>query len=295
MKNHFPGSNVAMITPFTADGSKIDYGALKEFIEWQIAEGTDGLIPAGCTGEAATMSHEEHREIIKFTVETVAGRCKVIPGTGSNNTAEATKLTCFAKEVGADGALIITPYYNKPTPEGQFLHYKALNDAVKDFPIMLYNVPGRTGIKMTPETIARLHRELENVVCIKEACGSVDQVSSIRAISDIEILSGDDSLTVPMMAVGASGVVSVVANILPGKVKKMCAAANAGDFTTARALHYELLDLAHGLFMETNPICIKTALAATGRVKSPLRLPLCPMAAANEAKLRDILKKSGLL
>lgn len=293
MKDFFPGSNVALVTPFTPDGA-IDYGKLKELIDWHAAAGTDGIVPAGCTGEAATMSHDEHREIIRFAVEAAAGRMKVIAGTGSNNTAEALNLTRYAKEVGADGALIITPYYNKPTPEGQFLHYQKLATTV-DIPIMLYNVPGRTGVKMLPETIARLHRECPNIVCVKEACGSVDQVSSIRALSDIEILSGDDSLTVPMMSVGARGVVSVVANLVPEKVKKMCDAANAGDFATARQLHYELLELAHVLFVETNPICVKTAMAMLGRLDFAVRLPLCAMAPENAAKLRAALGRAGLL
>ncbi|MBN2710869.1 MAG: 4-hydroxy-tetrahydrodipicolinate synthase [Planctomycetes bacterium] len=289
----FKGSNVAIVTPFTDDASAVDYDMLKELIEWQVASGTDGIVPAGCTGEAATLSHEEQMEVIRFTVETVAGRSKVIAGTGSNNTAEALKLTKFAKEVGADGALVITPYYNKPTPEGQFQHYRILAEEA-GIPIMVYNVPGRTGTKILPETIARMFNEVENVVSIKEACGSVDQVSAIRQLCDIEILSGDDMLTLPMMSVGAAGIVSVVANLVPELSKALCDAAESGDYPKARELHYKMLPIARAMFIETNPIVIKAALKVAGRGNGVVRMPLTPMTKSGLETLIGILKQNGV-
>lgn len=289
----FQGSNVAIVTPFTDDASAVDFDSLKALIERQIAAGTDGIVPAGCTGEAATLSHEEQREVIRFTVETVAGRCKVIAGTGSNNTAEALSLTKFAKEVGADGALVITPYYNKPTPEGQFRHYRLLADEA-GIPIMLYNVPGRTGTKIAPETVARMYDEVENIVCIKEACGSVDQVSAILQLCDIEVLSGDDMLTLPMMSVGAQGVVSVLANLMPAKTKALCDAAAAGDYAKAKELHYGILPLARAMFIETNPIVIKRALQLAGFGNGVVRMPLCEMKDSNVKTLASILKENGV-
>ncbi len=290
----FQGSNVALVTPFTEDCSAVDYEALGALIEWHISAGTDGIMPAGCTGEAATLSHEEQKAIIKFTVEKVAGRAKVIPGTGSNNTAEALLLTKYAKEVGADGALVITPYYNKPTPEGQFEHYRILAEE-SGLPIMIYNVPGRTGVKISAQTIGKMFNEIENIVCIKEACGSVDQISEIFEYSKIEVLSGDDSLTVPMMSVGASGVVSVIANLVPEKVKALCDAAAAGDFAKARELHYDLLPLCRAMFIETNPICVKEAMIEMGKVKPAIRMPLTRMSAGAKQKLLPVLKSSGLI
>ncbi len=290
----FAGSNIAIVTPFTDDASAVDYPKLKELIEWQIESGTDGIVPAGCTGEAATLSHDEQREVIRFTVETVAGRAKVIAGTGSNNTEEALALTRYAKEVGADGALVITPYYNKPTPEGQYLHYKLLAEDT-GLPIMVYNVPGRTGTKILPETVARMYNEVENIVCIKEACGSVDQVSALRQTCDIEILSGDDMLTLPMMAVGAAGVVSVVANIAPVETKALCDAAAAGDYARAREIHYKLLPLVRAMFIETNPIPVKHALGLMGKLNGTVRMPLCSMTESGSEKLKNALDKFGLL
>ncbi len=290
----FAGSNVAIVTPFIRDGSEVDYAKLKELIEWHIESGTDGILPTGCTGEAATLSHEEQKAVIKFSVETIAGRVKVIPGTGSNNTKEAVELSCFAKEVGADGVLVISPYYNKPTPEGQFQHYKAIAEAA-DLPIMLYNVPGRTGIKMSADTIARIYNEIENVVCIKEACGSVDQVTEILQRCDIEVLSGDDMLTLPMAAVGAKGVVSVIANILPAEVKALCDAVLAGDFATAKDLHYKLIEIARTMFVETNPIPVKTALELMGKMEFSVRMPLTKAQPGTVECLKTVLKKYNLL
>ena len=290
----FAGSNVAIVTPFTNDGAEVDYAKLKELIEWHIEAGTDGILPTGCTGEAATLSHAEQKEVIKFSVETIAGRAKVIPGTGSNNTKEAIELSCFAKEVGADGVLVISPYYNKPTPEGQFQHYKMIAEAA-DIPVMLYNVPGRTGIKMSAETIARMYNEVENIVCIKEACGSVDQVSKILEKCEIEVLSGDDMLTLPMASVGGKGVVSVVANIIPAEVKALCDAILANDFTKAKEIHYKIIELARTMFVETNPIPVKTALELMGKMKYSTRMPLTAPTDNTIATLKTVLKKYNLI
>jgi len=284
----FQGSFVAIVTPFKDDGS-LDKQKYQELIEFQIKGGTNGLVPCGCTGEAATLTHEEQKQIIKIAVETVNGRIPVIAGTGSNSTQEALELTRYAKEVGASGALIITPYYNKPTPEGQFLHYKKIAQEV-DIPIMLYNVPSRTGISMLPETVARLSK-IDNIVAIKEASGSVDQVSKILSLCDICVLSGDDSMTLALMAVGARGVVSVANNIIPRQVAEIVNAYLNNDLERAREIYYEVFPLFKAMFIETNPIPVKTAMKIIGRLNGKLRLPLCPMQPENENKLKSVLKK----
>ncbi|MFH1791511.1 MAG: 4-hydroxy-tetrahydrodipicolinate synthase, partial [Candidatus Omnitrophota bacterium] len=247
----------------------------------------------GCTGEAATLSHDEQKHIIKFAVEVVNGRVPVVAGTGSNNTQEALDLTRYAKKSGCDGALMITPYYNKPTPEGQYRHYAAVAGEV-DIPIMLYNVPSRTGISILPETVARLSK-ISNIVAIKEASGSLDQVSQILSLCDITVLSGDDSLTLPMMSVGAKGVVSVVANVVPAEVHNMTRSFLDGDTEKARKIHYEILGLCKAMFIETNPIPVKTALSMMGKAGGELRLPLCEMGGENAEKLRKALKEYGLI
>ncbi len=287
----FRGSIVAVVTPFTED-FEVDFDAYGRLVDMHLAEGTHGIVPCGCTGEAATLSHAEQQACIKFVVERVAGRIPVIAGTGSNNTKEALSLTKHAREVGADAALVITPYYNKPTAEGQIAHYRAVADAA-EFPIMLYNVPGRTGTKMSPETIAALG-EHPHIASVKEACGSVDQVSEIRAQSDIIVMSGDDGLTLPMLAVGGTGVVSVAANVAPGKSAALCNAFFEGDLARAQALHYELLPLYKALFLESNPIPVKAALAEMGLIKNVLRLPLTPMRAEPFAQLLPVLEQLGL-
>jgi 4-hydroxy-tetrahydrodipicolinate synthase len=287
----FRGSIVAVVTPFT-ENHEIDFDAYGRLVDMHIAEGTHGIVPCGCTGEAATLSHAEQQACIKFVVERVAGRIPVIAGTGSNNTIEAISLTKHAKDVGADAALVITPYYNKPIADGQIAHYRAVADAA-ELPIMLYNVPGRTGTKLSPETIATLG-EHPHIHSVKEACGSVDQVCSIRALSDIIVMSGDDSLTVPMMAVGATGVVSVSANVAPGKNAAMCNAFLDGDLEKAQAIHYELLPLFRALFLESNPIPVKAALAEMGLIKNVLRLPLTPMPKESFAKLLTVLEQLGV-
>jgi len=287
----FRGSIVAVVTPFTED-YEVDFDAYGRLVDMHLAEGTHGIVPCGCTGEAATLSHAEQQKCIKFVVERVADRVPVIAGTGSNNTTEAISLTKAAKDIGADGALVITPYYNKPTAEGQIAHYRAIADAA-EFPIMLYNVPGRTATKMSPETIATLG-EHPHIASVKEACGSVDQVSDIRALSDIVVMSGDDGLTLPMMSVGATGVVSVAANVAPGKNAQLCNAFLEGDLERAQALHYELLPLYRALFLESNPIPVKAVLAEMGLIKNVLRLPLTPMPAESFAQLLPVLEKLGL-
>ncbi len=288
----FKGSFVALATPFT-DSLEVDYEAYGRLIDFQLENGTNGLVPCGCTGEAATLSHDEQKQCMRFAVERVAGKVPVVAGTGSNNTAEALELTRYAAEVGCDGALLITPYYNKPTPAGQVAHYTAIANAV-DIPIMLYNVPGRTGTKMTAATIAILS-QTPNITSVKEACGSVDQVTEICACCDITVLSGDDGLTLPMMAVGAQGVVSVAANVVPADVAELCRLADAGDYEQARKIHYKLTALFKALFVETNPMPVKAALARMGLIKNALRLPLVPLSESSYETVDASLKALGLL
>lgn len=287
----FKGSFVAMVTPFI--NGKVDERKFRELIEYHINNGTDGLVPCGCTGEAATLNHDEQKRLIKIAVETVNKRIPVVAGTGSNNTAEALDLTSYAKKCGCDGALLITPYYNKPTPEGQYRHYEKIAKET-DIPIMLYNVPSRTGISMLPETVARLS-QIGNIVAIKEASGSLDQVSQILDLCDITVLSGDDSLTLPMMSIGAKGVVSVVANIVPQEVRQMVEAFLNGEIKKAQELHFKVLPLSKAMFIETNPIPVKTSMRIMGRLNGELRLPLCEMRKENEAKLEKALKEYGLV
>jgi 4-hydroxy-tetrahydrodipicolinate synthase len=288
----FRGSYVALVTPFNSN-LEVDFEAYGRLVDFHLQEGTDGIVPCGCTGEAATLSHSEQKECIRFVVERVAGRVPVMAGTGSNNTKEAVELTRFAKEAGADSALLITPYYNKPTPAGQLAHFKAVAEAV-DLPIVLYNVPGRTGTNMLPQTVAELSK-VPSIVAIKEAAGSVDQVSQILSLCDIAVLSGDDSLTLPMMAVGAMGVISVAANIVPCKLAAMCRAAANASMDDARKIHYELFDLFKALFIESNPIPVKAALAAMGLIENNLRLPLTPMTSGKYAELKSVLEKLSLI
>ncbi len=266
----FEGSIVATVTPMK-DGAA-DEASLRKLLRIHRDSGTSGVVPAGCTGEAATLTFDERMRILDICLEEVGEAMPVIPGTGSNSTAETVRLTKAADDAGAAGALVITPYYNKPTPEGQYLHYRTLAEAV-DIPIMLYNVPSRTGVNMLPETVARLF-EIPNIVAIKEAAGSVDQVTAILGLCDITVLSGDDPLTLPMMAVGARGVVSVLANVLPGEIARMVAA-HADDPVAARRLHQKLRPIMKALFVETNPGPVKYAMAELGLIASgELRLPL---------------------
>ncbi|MFO0907914.1 MAG: 4-hydroxy-tetrahydrodipicolinate synthase [Isosphaeraceae bacterium] len=288
----FAGCTVALVTPFR-DG-EVDYGALEASIEWQIERGTPVLSPVGTTGESPTLSHEEHERVIAVVVERVAGRARVMAGTGSNSTAEAVRLTRFAARTGADGALIVSPYYNRPTQEGLYAHFARIAESV-DIPIVLYNVPSRTGRNVEPETVARL-ASVGPIVAIKEAAGSLDQVSDIAARTNLTILSGDDSLTLPMMAVGAEGVVSVVANIVPQEVIALVHAFQAGNVAEARRLHQALFPLCRDMLgLAPNPIPVKTALAMIGRGNGEMRLPLTPLDEKGRDALRRTLAQHGLL
>jgi len=287
----FKGSMVALVTPFSK--GNIDYKSMAGLLDLHIRSGTDVVIPCGTTGESATMSHEEHRSLMSFVVDYVGGRIPVICGAGSNNTVEALGLVKHAKKVKASGVLLVTPYYNKPTQEGLYRHYEYLASRV-EIPMVLYNVPGRTGISLAPATVARLSR-LPEIRAIKEASGSLDQVSQILDLCNITVLSGDDSLTLPMMSVGAKGVVSVTANVVPDRVREMVHAVLRSDFKEAKRIHYELLELSKTLFIETNPIPVKTALAMMGLIREEMRLPMCEMSEPNKKVLKALLKKKGVL
>lgn len=287
----FKGSIVAIVTPFSDGG--VDYDTLESLVEFQISEGTNGILPCGTTGESPTLSHVEHDAVVEFVVKKVNKRVPVIAGSGSNSTRESLRLTRHAKDVGADGALVITPYYNKPTQRGLRHHFEKVAGEV-DIPVVIYNVPGRTGVNIEPETVASL-AGIPNVVAIKEASGSLDQVSGILSRCDITVLSGDDSLTFPMMALGAKGVVSVLANILPSRVAEMASLFLDGDIESARRLHFELYRLSKDLFIETNPIPVKAALAMMGKIREEYRLPLCPLSNENRKKLERLLNEYGLI
>ncbi len=289
----FRGSIVAIVTPFR-DG-KVDEKALRDLIEFQVENGTDGIVPCGTTGESATLSIDEHERVIALTIEAANKRVPVIAGTGSNNTAEAVRLTKHAKKAGADAALLITPYYNKPTQEGLYQHYKKVAEEV-DIQIILYNVPGRTGVNMLPETVARL-AEIKNIVGIKEATGDLTQISNVISLCPKEflILSGDDFTVYPTLAIGGHGVISVVANVAPRDMAGLCDAWFAGDMKKANELHYKLLPLNAAMFCETNPIPVKTALSLMGKVSGEMRLPLCSMSEGNFNKLKKVMIDYGLL
>lgn len=289
----FSGCYTALITPFK-DG-EVDVERLRDLVDFQIANGTDGLVPCGSTGETATMTEKEDELVIGTVIEVAAGRVPVIAGTGSNDTRKAIQYTKVAQRLGANGALMVTPYYNKPTQEGLFQHFQAVAEAT-DIPIVLYNVPGRTGSNVLPETVARL-AEIKNIVGIKEASGNVEQISDIVRLCgpDFVVLSGDDALTLPILAVGGVGVISVVANILPGPVAELCRSFAQGDLKRAKELHHYLASLTKALFLETNPIPVKTAAGLLGMCSPELRLPLCPMSDSNLQKLKRVLADYGLL
>ncbi len=288
----FSGSLVAIVTPFK-DG-RFDETAYAELIEFQIANGTHGIVPCGTTGESATLSHEEHERVVALTVEIVNRRVTVIAGTGSNSTDEAIAFTKQAQAVGADGALLITPYYNKPTQEGLFQHYSAVAKA-SPIPLVLYNIPGRTGVNMTPETVARL-ADIPSIVAIKEGSGSLQQVSAIieQCGDRMTVLAGDDPLTLPMMAIGAKGVITVTANIAPADMANMVNLALKGNYEDARVLHYKLAPLFSALFLETNPIPTKAALSKMGKIQHELRLPMTKISSDNQNKLYQVMKNCGL-
>lgn len=290
-KSVFEGSMVALVTPFR--NGKVDEKALRGLLDFHLKEGTDVIVPCGTTGESATMSHQEHRDTMTFVAEYINHRIPVICGCGSNNTTEALGLVQHAKKIKADGVLVVTPYYNKPTQEGLFRHYEYLASRV-DIPIVLYNVPGRTGVSIAPETVARLSK-IDTIVAIKEASGSMDQADQIMQLCDLPVLSGEDSLNFPLIAIGARGVISVVANIVPGLMKGMVSAALAGNMEEARSIHKTLYPISKTVFIETNPIPVKTALGMMGKIKPELRMPLCEMRPENEKKLAEALKKLGVV
>ena len=288
----FSGSLVAIVTPFK--NGNVDETAFADLIEFQIASGTHGIVPCGTTGESATLSTEEHERVVALTVEIVNRRVTVIAGTGSNSTDEAITLTKHAKSAGADGALLITPYYNKPMQAGLIQHYSSIAKA-SDIPLVLYNIPGRTGVNMTPDTVAQLSK-IPSVVAIKEGSGSLQQVSAIieQCRENITVLAGDDPLTLPMMAIGAKGVITVTANVAPTDMAKMVNLAIQGNYEDARTIHYKLVPLFSALFYETNPIPVKAALASMGKIQNELRLPLTPISLENQDKLFHLLKACGL-
>lgn len=290
----FSGAMTALITPFK--NKTIDEEAFRAFIEWQIGAGIHGLVPCGTTGESATLSHEEHEQIIEICIDQVAGRVPVLAGAGSNNTEEAIALTKFAAKAGADGALLITPYYNKPTQEGLYEHYSAIAKAV-EFPLVPYNVPGRTGCNMLPPVVAKLAEEFPHITGIKEATGDMAQASMIleKCPARFSLISGDDLTAFPAMALGAKGVISVTSNVVPSRVAALCNACASGDYIKARELHHALFPLNKAMFMVSNPIPVKTALGLMGKILPEMRLPLCPMSTEDENRLKDILKAQDII
>jgi 4-hydroxy-tetrahydrodipicolinate synthase len=287
------GSIVAIVTPFKK--GKVDEKAFGDLIEWHIAQGTNAIVPCGTTGEASTLDYKEHYRVIDIAVKIVNGRVPVVAGTGANSTDETIEITEHAKKSGADAALLVTPYYNKPTQEGLYRHYKMVAEQV-DIPIVLYNVPGRTAVNMLPPTVARL-AEIKNIIAIKEATGDMKQVSEvIRLCGDrMIVISGDDFTTLPLLALGGKGVISVSANVMPKEVSQMCSFWMKGQHDKARALHYKLEPLNASMFIETNPIPVKTALAMMGKIQEEFRMPLCEMAPANKEKLKKVLMDLKLL
>ena len=287
------GSMVALVTPFRNDA--VDRAALNRLVELHVASGTSALVPCGTTGESATLSFEEHDHVIEWTVESARGRIPVIAGTGSNNTREAIRLTRHAEEAGADAALLITPYYNRPTQRGLFLHFKAISESVR-IPLVLYNIASRTAVNIEPETFAQLSG-LRNIVAVKESSGNLEQMSRILQATEgrLALLSGDDALTLPVMSIGGTGVISVAANIAPKDVAVMVGAFEAGQRDEALRWHRKLLPLIRALFVETNPIPVKTAMGMLGMLEPQLRLPLCEMSEPNQERLRQALASYGLL
>ncbi len=291
----FSGSYVALVTPWNKDLSAIDFGALKDLVEWHVASGTDGIVPAGTTGESATLTHKEQAELIAQTVKFAAGRCKILAGAGSNSTTEAASLAQAAKDAGADAILVITPYYNRPTPEGLFRHYGSIAEKC-DLPLMIYNVPSRTGTNIMPETVVRIAKAYPTIFSIKEASGVIYQSAKIvEELGDsFDIMSGDDGLAVPIMSVGGKGVVSVIANVAPAETKKMMDAALAGDFKGAREWYYKLAPLMEACFIETNPSPAKAMLQLMGKIDGRMRLPMVEPKPASMETIKGALRKVGI-
>ncbi|MBL7151140.1 MAG: 4-hydroxy-tetrahydrodipicolinate synthase [Candidatus Omnitrophica bacterium] len=290
----FSGSIVAIVTPFK--NGKLDENKLKELVEFQLKNGSSGIVPCGTTGESATLNFQEHERVIEVTIKQVNKRVPVIAGTGSNSTEEAIMLTRAAAVAGADASLQVSPYYNRPTQAGLYEHFKKIADSV-GIPIVLYNIASRTGVNIEPETIARLAADCKNIVGVKEASGSLDQMSRIRLLcgEKFDLISGDDSLTLPILSIGGRGVISVIANIVPEDVAGLVRSYQKGDFTKAVQLHYKLLPLTKALFIETNPIPVKTAMGLLRLCEPDLRLPMCTMLPENLEKLKKALKDYGLL
>lgn len=290
----FKGSIVAVITPFK--NGKIDEKKLKELIDFQVKNGTSGIVPCGTTGESATLSFEEHDKVIEVTIKQVNKRIPVIAGTGSNSTEEAIMLTKHAAKAGASASLQVAPYYNRPTQKGLYEHFKAVADSV-EIPIMLYNIASRTGVNIEPETIARLSSDCRNIVAVKEASGNLEQMARVKLLTGdkFDLLSGDDSLTLPVLAIGGTGIVSVVANIVPKDVAALVNEFEKGNVEKARQIYYKLLPLIRAMFIETNPIPVKSAMGLLGMCEPDLRLPLCGMLPENLEKLKKALKDYGLL
>jgi 4-hydroxy-tetrahydrodipicolinate synthase len=294
MRRTFQGSLVAMVTPFRE--GRIDEDKLRELVEFHIANGTDGLVPCGTTGESPTLSHEEHKRVIEIVIQQARGRIPVVPGTGSYSTAVAVELTRHAAHAGAAGALLVSPYYNRPTQAGLYEHFRAIAQAAPDLPLIVYNIQSRTGVNVETETMQRL-AAIPNIVGVKEASGSLDQMTAVILACgpDFSVVSGDDNLTLPLMAVGGRGVISVVANFLPREIAELTHAALEGDWKRAREAHLRLYPVCKAMFIETNPIPVKEAMAMLGLIRAEWRLPLCPMSPANREKLRATLTQAGVL
>ncbi len=294
MRSTFQGSIVALVTPFR--NGEVDDAKLRELVEFHVTHGTDAIIPCGTTGESPTLSHDEHKRVVAIVIEAARGRVPVIAGTGSNSTAEAIDLTAHAKKAGATGALVVNPYYNRPTQEGLYRHFRAVAEAV-DIPILVYNIASRTAVNVETDTLVRLVKDCPSIVGVKEASGSLDQMTQVilGCGPDFTVLSGDDNLTLPLMSVGGRGVVSVVANFMPRETVEMTHAALAGDWKLARDLHLRLFPLCRAMFIETNPIPVKEAMGMLGMIEPEFRLPMCRMSEANRQRLKAILEQYGLL
>lgn len=291
----FRGSGVAIVTPMHEDGA-VDYEQFAELIEFQAANGTDAIIVCGTTGEASTLTHEEHLDVIKYCVERVAGRIPVVAGTGSNCTETAVYLSKEAQSAGADGLLLVSPYYNKATQKGLYAHFRAVAEAV-DLPILLYNVPSRTGCNILPETVVKLCQDMENIVGVKEASGNITQIASLAALADgkVDIYSGNDDQIVPIMALGGLGVISVLANVAPAQTHEICQKFFDGDVEGSRRMQLEAIELYQALFCEVNPIPVKAALNLMGKCSGALRMPLTPMEPSNMQRLENAMKAYGIL
>ncbi len=294
MRPTFQGSMVALVTPFR--NGEVDEAKLRELVEFHVGQGTDAIVPCGTTGESPTLSHDEHKRVVEIVIEAARQRVPVIAGTGSNSTTEAIDLTAHAWNAGARGALVVNPYYNRPTQEGLYRHFRAVAEAV-DIPILVYNIASRTAVNVETDTLARLVKDCPNIVGVKEASGSLDQMTQVILACgpDFSVLSGDDTLTLPLMSVGGRGVVSVVANVVPRDTVEMTHAALAGDWKLARDLHLRLFPLCRAMFIETNPIPVKETMAMMGMIEPEFRLPMCRMSEANRQRLKTVLDQYGLL